>query len=164
MIEVEPAFGGRLAEAQGLFERGEIGALVAPGGIADVAAGEAGAGDGDDFAGEIADGAEAQIVAGNGRGKAEARHVIFHSYDGYTTNVAFDVFAADDVIIAHEWEGQNLPREHGGPVRIVIPRFYFWKSAKWVKRIEFSRDDKPGFWEVRGYHNVGDPWREERYS
>jgi DMSO/TMAO reductase YedYZ molybdopterin-dependent catalytic subunit len=59
---------------------------------------------------------------------------------------------------------QPLTREHGGPVRIVIPRSYFWKSAKWVKRIEFARDDKPGFWEVRGYHNEGDPWREERYS
>jgi DMSO/TMAO reductase YedYZ molybdopterin-dependent catalytic subunit len=67
-------------------------------------------------------------------------------------------------MIAHAWEGQPLAREHGGPVRIVIPRFYFWKSAKWVKRIEFRRDDQPGFWEVRGYHNVGDPWTEERYS
>ena len=98
------------------------------------------------------------------RPKAEARHVIFHSHDGYTTNVAFEVFAADDVMIVHTWEGEALTREHGGPVRIVIPRFYFWKSAKWVKRIEFSRDDKPGFWEVRGYHNQGDPWTEERYS
>jgi DMSO/TMAO reductase YedYZ molybdopterin-dependent catalytic subunit len=98
------------------------------------------------------------------RPKDEAKHVVFHSYDGYTTNVALDVFAADDVIIAHSWEGEPLPREHGGPVRIVIPRFYFWKSAKWVKRIEFRRDDAPGFWEVRGYHNVGDPWTEERYS
>jgi len=98
------------------------------------------------------------------RPKAEARHVIFHSHDGYTTNVTFDAFAADDVMIAHSWEGEALTREHGGPVRIVIPRFYFWKSAKWVKRIEFSRDDKPGFWEVRGYHNQGDPWTEERYG
>jgi DMSO/TMAO reductase YedYZ molybdopterin-dependent catalytic subunit len=98
------------------------------------------------------------------RARAEARHVIFHSYDGYTTNVAFDVFAADDVMFAHAWEGAPLAREHGGPVRIVIPRFYFWKSAKWVKRIEFRRDDQPGFWEVRGYHNQGDPWTEERYG
>jgi DMSO/TMAO reductase YedYZ molybdopterin-dependent catalytic subunit len=98
------------------------------------------------------------------RPKDEARHVIFHSHDGYTTNVAFDLFAADDVMIVHTWEGEPLTREHGGPVRIVIPRFYFWKSAKWLKRIEFSRDDKPGFWEVRGYHNQGDPWTEERYS
>jgi DMSO/TMAO reductase YedYZ molybdopterin-dependent catalytic subunit len=98
------------------------------------------------------------------RPKAEAGHVIFHAYDGYTTNVAFEAFAADDVMIAHTWEGYPITRQHGGPVRIVIPRYYFWKSAKWVKRIEFSRDDKPGFWEERGYHNVGDPWNEERYS
>jgi DMSO/TMAO reductase YedYZ molybdopterin-dependent catalytic subunit len=98
------------------------------------------------------------------RPKDEARHVIFHAYDGYTTNVTLEAFAADDVTIAHSWEGYPITRQHGGPVRIVIPRYYFWKSAKWVKRIEFSRDDKPGFWEVRGYHNVGDPWLEERYS
>lgn len=98
------------------------------------------------------------------RPKAEAAHVIFHAYDGYTTNVALEVFAADDAMIAHSWEGYPITRQHGGPVRIVIPRYYFWKSAKWVKRIEFSRDDKPGFWEVRGYHNVGDPWLEERYG
>lgn len=98
------------------------------------------------------------------RPKAEAGHVIFHAHDGYTTNVAFAVFAADDVMIAHSWEGYPITRQHGGPVRVVIPRYYFWKSAKWVKRIEFSRDDKPGFWETRGYHNVGDPWKEERYG
>jgi DMSO/TMAO reductase YedYZ molybdopterin-dependent catalytic subunit len=98
------------------------------------------------------------------RPKAEAAHVIFHSHDGYTTNVALEAFAADDVMIAHSWEGYPITRQHGGPVRIVIPRYYFWKSAKWVKRIEFSRDDKPGYWEVRGYHNVGDPWLEERYE
>ncbi len=98
------------------------------------------------------------------RPKDEARHVIFHSHDGYTTNVTFEVFAGDDVMIVHEWEGEALTREHGGPVRIVIPRSYFWKSAKWIKRIEFRRDDQPGFWEVRGYHNEGDPWTEERYG
>ncbi|MFM9864218.1 MAG: sulfite oxidase-like oxidoreductase [Alphaproteobacteria bacterium] len=98
------------------------------------------------------------------RPKAEAGHVILHAYDGYTTNVALEAFASDDAIIAHTWEGYPITRQHGGPVRIVIPRYYFWKSAKWVKRIEFSRDDKPGFWETRGYHNLGDPWLEERYS
>ncbi len=98
------------------------------------------------------------------RPKDEVRHVIFHAYDGYTTNVTLEAFAADDVMIAHSWEGYPITRNHGGPVRIVIPRYYFWKSAKWVKRIEFSRDDKPGFWEVRGYHNAGDPWKEERYD
>jgi DMSO/TMAO reductase YedYZ molybdopterin-dependent catalytic subunit len=98
------------------------------------------------------------------RPKAEARHVIFHAYDSYTTNVTMENFSADDVMIAHMWEGYPISRNHGGPVRIIIPRYYFWKSAKWVKRIEFSRDDKPGFWEVRGYHNEGDPWKEERYD
>ncbi len=96
--------------------------------------------------------------------KPEAAHVIFHAYDGYTTNVTLDIFAEDNVVIAHEWEGKPIPREHGGPVRIVVPDWYFWKSAKWVTRIEFSALDKPGFWEVRGYHNEGDPWKEQRYS
>lgn len=98
------------------------------------------------------------------RPKAEAQHVIFHAHDGYTTNVSLQVFSDDDVLLAHSWEGYPLTRNHGGPVRVVIPKYYFWKSAKWVRRIEFSRDDKPGFWEVRGYHNVGDPWKEERYD
>lgn len=94
----------------------------------------------------------------------EARHVVLHSYDGYTTNVRLDYFAEPDVLIAHRWEGKPLTREHGGPVRVVIPRFYFWKSAKWLRRIEFLADDRPGFWEERGYHNEGDPWTEERYG
>jgi DMSO/TMAO reductase YedYZ molybdopterin-dependent catalytic subunit len=98
------------------------------------------------------------------RPKAEARHVVFHALDGYTTNVSLEAFAAEDAIVAHGWEGYPITRQHGGPVRIIIPRYYFWKSAKWVKRIEFCRDDKPGFWEVRGYHNKGDPWKEERYE
>jgi len=96
--------------------------------------------------------------------KPEAQHVIFQSYDGYTTNVALKVFAEANVLLAHSWEGKPLVREHGGPVRVVIPEWYFWKSAKWVTRIEFSAQDRPGFWEVRGYHNEGDPWKEERYS
>jgi DMSO/TMAO reductase YedYZ molybdopterin-dependent catalytic subunit len=94
----------------------------------------------------------------------EARHIVFHGYDGYTTNVGLDVFAAPDVLLAHSWEGEPLTKEHGAPVRVVIPQFYFWKSAKWIKRLEFVVEDKPGFWEVRGYHNEGDPWEEDRYS
>ena len=94
----------------------------------------------------------------------EARHVLFESYDGYTTNVTLEAFAAEDALLAHSWEGEPLTPDHGGPLRVVIPRYYFWKSAKWVKRITFSATDRPGFWEVRGYHNVGDPWLEERYS
>lgn len=96
--------------------------------------------------------------------KADARHIVFHSYDGYTTNVRLDVFADDDVLLAHSWEGKPLTRDHGGPVRVVIPKFYLWKSAKWITRIVFHADDHPGFWETRGYHNDGDPWKEERYS
>ena len=98
------------------------------------------------------------------RPKPEARHVVFHSYDGYTTNVKLEVFAEPDVLLAHGWEGKPLAREHGGPVRVVVPHWYFWKSAKWVNRIEFLAEDRPGFWEVRGYHNEGDPWKEERYG
>jgi len=98
------------------------------------------------------------------RPKVEARHVIFHSYDGYTTNVKREVFEEPDVLLAHSWEGKPLPRDHGGPVRVIVPSWYFWKSAKWVTRIEFAAEDRPGFWEVRGYHNEGDPWKEDRYS
>jgi DMSO/TMAO reductase YedYZ molybdopterin-dependent catalytic subunit len=94
----------------------------------------------------------------------EARHVVFHSYDGYTTNARRSVFEEKNVLLAHTWEGKPLERDHGGPVRVVIPDWYFWKSAKWVKRIEFVTEDRPGFWEVRGYHNEADPWKEERYS
>lgn len=93
-----------------------------------------------------------------------ARHVLLHSYDGYTTNVRLEHFADDDCLIAHSHDGAPLSREHGGPARLIIPKFYLWKSAKWIKRIQFLPDDKPGFWEVRGYHAVGDPWAEERYS
>ncbi|MBO6542436.1 MAG: sulfite oxidase-like oxidoreductase [Alphaproteobacteria bacterium] len=93
-----------------------------------------------------------------------AKHLIFHAYDGYTTNVKLDVFREANVLLAHSWEGAPLSREHGAPVRVIIPRWYFWKSAKWIQRIEVSEVDKPGFWEVRGYNNEGDPWNEDRYS
>ena len=94
----------------------------------------------------------------------KARHVLLHSYDGYTTNLTLDHFAAADVLLAHKWEGEPITREHGGPVRLVVPQFYFWKSAKWLKRIEFIASDRPGFWERNGYHNEGDPWKEQRYG
>lgn len=98
------------------------------------------------------------------RPRPETTDVILHGYDGYTTNVTLAAFADEDCLIAHSHDGKPLTREHGGPVRLVIPRYYFWKSAKWVKRIEFVAADRPGFWEVRGYHNVGDPWLEQRYG
>jgi len=98
------------------------------------------------------------------RPKAEAAHVIFHAHDGYTTNVRLDQFDQPDVFLVHGWEGKPIDRRHGGPVRVLIPRLYLWKSAKWVRRIQFTGVDRPGFWEVRGYHNNADPWAEERYS
>ncbi|MGV8995867.1 MAG: sulfite oxidase-like oxidoreductase [Parvibaculaceae bacterium] len=110
------------------------------------------------------DGVAAQTIIDLVRPRSDAAHVIFHSYDGYTTNIKLDVFKEPDVIIAHSWEGNRLTREHGGPVRTIVPQWYFWKSAKWVNRIEFSSVDKPGFWEERGYHNEADPWTEQRYS
>jgi DMSO/TMAO reductase YedYZ molybdopterin-dependent catalytic subunit len=96
--------------------------------------------------------------------RPEARFVELHSSDGYTTNLALDDFASPDALLATMWEGEPLSAEHGGPMRLVVPHLYFWKSAKWLNRIHFREADKPGYWEVRGYHNRGDPWREERYS
>jgi DMSO/TMAO reductase YedYZ molybdopterin-dependent catalytic subunit len=96
--------------------------------------------------------------------REDAQFVVLHSYDGYTTNLALEDFAAEDALLAHSWSGQPLTAEHGGPVRLVVPHLYFWKSAKWLQAIEFLTEDAPGFWEVRGYHNRGDPWAEQRYS
>lgn len=90
--------------------------------------------------------------------------MLFQSSDGYTTSVPLAVFAGADAMLAHSWQGAPLDRRHGGPLRVVIPSLYFWKSAKWVRRITLSAEDRPGFWETRGYHNHGDPWREERYG
>ena len=96
--------------------------------------------------------------------KDEAVAVMLHGYDGYTTNVPLADFAAQGAMIAHGWQGKPIAREHGGPARALIPHLYFWKSAKWISRIEVLGADKPGFWEVNGYHMRGDPWSEERYS
>ncbi|HEY5301723.1 MAG TPA: sulfite oxidase-like oxidoreductase [Acetobacteraceae bacterium] len=96
--------------------------------------------------------------------KEEARHVVFHAHDGYTTNVALDQFDQPDALLADRWNDAPLTREHGGPLRAVIPRLYFWKSAKWVRRVEITIAPRSGFWEQRGYHDNGDPWMEERYS
>ena len=95
---------------------------------------------------------------------ADARFVVLQASDGYTTNLPLADFAASDALIAHSWEGKPLTREHGGPVRLIVPHLYLWKSAKWLKAIIFQADDKPGFWEENGYHRRGNPWTEERYS
>lgn len=93
-----------------------------------------------------------------------AGYVVLVSYDGYTTNLPLADFAAEDAILATHWEGEPISRAHGGPLRLVVPHLYFWKSAKWLRRIEFIDADRLGFWEERGYHRRGDPWEEERYA
>ena len=100
-----------------------------------------------------------------------ARFVLFTGYDiypgtdiPYTTNLPLERATEDDVLLVHAWEGQPLPREHGGPVRVITPKLYAWKGAKWVRRIEFLPEDHRGFWEVRGYSNTAEPWKNDRYS
>lgn len=94
----------------------------------------------------------------------EARHVFFKAYDGYTTNSPVEALMDDDVMIAHSWNGQPLTREHGGPARVIVPKRYAWKGAKWVKEIVFLDNDMPGFWELRGYSNTADPFTEDRFA
>jgi DMSO/TMAO reductase YedYZ molybdopterin-dependent catalytic subunit len=96
--------------------------------------------------------------------KPEAKFVIIHAAGNFTTNLAIQDFFQPDVLLAVKHNGEALSAEHGGPVRLVVPRLYFWKSAKWVTGLEFTAKDKPGFWERNGYHNHGDPWSEERYG
>ncbi len=97
------------------------------------------------------------------RPRATARAVMLGSYDGYTTNVPLVRFDDEDVLLAHSWDGTPLSRDHGGPVRMVIPKLYLWKSAKWLRAITLMEQDAPGYWELRGYHDHGDPWTEERF-
>lgn len=94
----------------------------------------------------------------------EARFVMQHSYGGYTTNMALEQLLDDDVLLAFNYDDQPLEAEHGGPLRMLVPKFYFWKSAKWLRGLEFMAEDKAGFWETYGYHMRGDPWKEERFS
>jgi DMSO/TMAO reductase YedYZ molybdopterin-dependent catalytic subunit len=96
--------------------------------------------------------------------KPSAKYVIAHCDGGYTTNTPIDIMYDEDVLLAYRYDGKFLDPEHGYPLRTLVPKRYLWKSAKWVRGLEFSRTDKPGFWEVNGYHNEGDPFKEERYS
>lgn len=90
--------------------------------------------------------------------------VLARCYDGYSTNVPLKDLASGKAMVALNYEGQPLPRDHGGPARLLVPHLYFWKSAKWVNALQFIHRDEAGFWELRGYHIYGDPWREQRYS
>jgi len=96
--------------------------------------------------------------------KETATHIMCYGYDTYTTNVSIEEALKPDVLLVHSFEGQALPREHGGPVRMITPQLYAWKGAKWIKRIEFLTENKLGFWEERGYSNTAWPWRNDRYS
>jgi DMSO/TMAO reductase YedYZ molybdopterin-dependent catalytic subunit len=96
--------------------------------------------------------------------KDSARYVIAHCDYGYTTNLPIEAMMEDDVLLTHIYDGEPLEPDHGGPLRTLAPKRYFWKSAKFLRALEFSKEDKPGFWEKAGYHNDGDPWQEERYG
>ena len=103
--------------------------------------------------------------------KEEARYVLCTGYDfmpgsfiPYTTNLPLQRALDPDVLLVHTWEGKPLPREHGGPCRMITPKLYAWKGAKWIRKIEFLGEDRKGFWEVRGYSNSAEPWFNDRYS
>jgi DMSO/TMAO reductase YedYZ molybdopterin-dependent catalytic subunit len=93
-----------------------------------------------------------------------AEFVIAHSYGGYTTNLPLEDVTGGKAWVAYQFGGETLEAEHGGPARLLVPHLYFWKSAKWVRGLELRDEDEPGFWEGYGYHNYGDPWREQRYA
>jgi DMSO/TMAO reductase YedYZ molybdopterin-dependent catalytic subunit len=93
-----------------------------------------------------------------------AKFVIVHAAPSFTTNLSREDFFEPDVLLTVKHDDQPISADHGAPVRLVVPRLYFWKSAKWVTGIEFVENDRPGFWESAGYHNHGDPWKEERYG
>ena len=91
-------------------------------------------------------------------------HIMAHCYGGYTTNIPFEDFARSENFFAHTLFDEPLPEEHGGPMRLVVPHLYAWKSAKWIEGIEFLAEEELGFWEKNGYHRRGEPWAQERYS
>jgi len=96
--------------------------------------------------------------------KETATHILCYGYDDYTTNVSLEEALKPDVLLVHTVEGQALPREHGGPVRMITPQLYAWKGSKWINRVTFLTENKRGFWEERGYSNTAYPWRNDRYS
>jgi DMSO/TMAO reductase YedYZ molybdopterin-dependent catalytic subunit len=96
--------------------------------------------------------------------ETEAEYVLAHCDGGYTTNLPLDDLMGGRAWIAFSYDGEPLDPEHGGPARLLVPHLYFWKSAKWIRGLDLRVDDEPGFWESYGYHNYGDPWREQRYA
>jgi DMSO/TMAO reductase YedYZ molybdopterin-dependent catalytic subunit len=98
-----------------------------------------------------------------GEAQPQGGFVMAYSYGGYTTNVPIPDLTGGKAWVVTEYEGEPLPREHGGPARLLVPHLYFWKSAKWIAGIRVMDHDEPGFWEDNGYHIYGDPWKEQRY-
>ncbi len=96
--------------------------------------------------------------------RESAKHVVMIAHSGYTSNTAIEAFLVDDSILAYRWNGEELEQQHGGPLRSIISSIYAYKSVKWLIGLKFVEKDEPGFWEVRGYHNKADPWREERHT
>jgi DMSO/TMAO reductase YedYZ molybdopterin-dependent catalytic subunit len=96
--------------------------------------------------------------------EAPTAFVLAHSFDGYATNVPLADLTQGKAMLALRYDGKPLAADHGGPARLLVPHLYFWKSAKWVKGLQFTTRDEAGFWELRGYHIYGDPWREQRYA
>jgi DMSO/TMAO reductase YedYZ molybdopterin-dependent catalytic subunit len=107
-------------------------------------------------------GVRLETVAALARPTAQATHVMTHASDGYSTNLALEEALKPDVLLVHAALGKPLTREHGGPVRIVVPQLWAWKGAKWVNRLEFLTHDRRGYWEIRGYSNTAHPWRDDR--
>ena len=106
-----------------------------------------------------------EVVARGGGVLPECRFVLAYGYDhGWTTNLPLEDFLTEDALIATHHDGEPISTEHGGPARLIVPRLYAWKSAKWLAGLEFLADDRPGFWERNGYHMHGDPWKEERFG
>jgi DMSO/TMAO reductase YedYZ molybdopterin-dependent catalytic subunit len=96
--------------------------------------------------------------------KPPTEFALIHSYGNYSTNVPLADLVGGKAMIALKYGGQPLPPDHGGPARLLVPHLYFWKSAKWVNALQFTTRDEAGFWELRGYHMYGDPWREQRFT
>jgi len=105
-----------------------------------------------------------RVLAEKAKPKPEAKWVIAHCDYGYTSDLSLEAMMDDDVLVAWAHEGEDLAPEHGFPLRLVVPKRYAWKSAKWLRGLEFAADNERGFWEIRGYHVHADPWGEERYS
>lgn len=110
------------------------------------------------------EGVSVREIADRAKVRPTARYVVFTCGDGYTTSHPVEVLYGEDVLLTYRWDGQPLPIEHGGPMRLLVPKRYGWKSAKWVRQMTFTPEDSLGYWEVRGYSNTADPWTEDRYS